>query len=127
MDQHSFARWRSFRRHVFLSETSMESHVSSAQEPLSSEHGLLGGRPLMLEVSGSEEMRRWFAGNGPGFGNQCSLSVLDDLLESPFYHSTRSRPCTTGSNRRSVISVPLSHEPFCLVDLSTSPCESLSA
>ena len=26
------------------------------------EHGLLGVRPLMLEVSGSEEMRRWFVG-----------------------------------------------------------------
>eukprot|EP00439_Symbiodinium_sp_Y106_P052892 s6280_g7.t1 len=35
------------------------------EEPLSSEHGLLGGRPLMLEVSGSEEMRRWFAGHAP--------------------------------------------------------------
>ncbi|CAE7730138.1 CARNS1 [Symbiodinium sp. CCMP2592] len=39
--------------------------AATSAERLSTEHGLLGVRPLTLEVSGSEEMRRWFAGHAP--------------------------------------------------------------
>lgn len=46
------------------------------------EHGLLGVRPLMLEVSGSEEMRRWFVGHAPsGLANDPSSQLCPRRLQ----------------------------------------------